>query len=144
MALFIKNKEQCLSLLQQLQIDSFDLLASDLLASMKLAENAESLGKDKKGTQYWDVANDLLYVNTYLMIIKNRILSDVSHGVFKTYQEYSDEFALDCIVKTFACNGIDIRPLYGVYGLLLETYYTDGIEYMVIEPNPSETPFDVD
>lgn len=109
------------------------------------ADNAEGLGKDKLGTKYWDTANDLLYLNTYLMIIKNRIFADTSHGVFKTYQEYSDEFALDCIIKTFACNDIDVKPLYGAYGLLQETFYTDGINYMTEQPNIGEIPpFEID
>jgi hypothetical protein len=137
--IFINIPLKDLSPIDNLIIDSFSLIYTDMIGFFKKAKKSEDLGKDKLGTKYWDNMNDIMYLNTYLFICKKKIADDLSSGVSKTYFQYEEEFDLDCIKKRFLCEGVDIHSLLELYGLTNSTF-NSGINFMNLQPDSSSLP----
>ncbi len=94
----------------------------------------DEYGISDKASVIWEYGNKITYLVTYLSIIRQRILKDYINCELDTFENYKEEYKLDCIRKTFACFSIpfDVDALYAVYGLN-NPYGFEGIEFMALE-----------
>lgn len=115
---------------EYLLLDSTDLLESNLISIINTAYSYDEQGKDSLANDKWDLANDIIYLIIYSMIIKNDVLIKLKNGEEIQFDEFSETWKLDCIRKHFACSGFDIDSMLELFGF--KRTGNDGIDFMSI------------
>ncbi len=129
------------SFYEQLTFNAVDYLmatSGDFLTVVNKAYGYDEKGKEDLADKQWDIANDLIYFNLYLMIIQQQRQIKARAGVEYDYDELTETWKIDCIRKHFACFNIDIDPILELFSFTRAGL--DGIDYMNIEigDNPWE------
>lgn len=90
--------------------------------------------------------NNIHYMFGYLYMIRMEMDNEIGlynsgyYSSISTIAEYAEKYSLECIRKTMACQGIDMMPLYEVFGLNYIINPNDGIGYMAIVPHGTSIP----
>jgi hypothetical protein len=138
------NCQIILSDAEQMHIDAFTTIEEALVEAIGIAYKADRYGKTKKSTQYWDYANDFMYLQILLTIMRLRVEEDIANCDIQTVDSYYELYNIECIKKRFACNGFDINPLLEEYNLERgSTSFGAGIGYMAIEEGNCDNIFQV-
>lgn len=118
---------------EQLTIDSYEELESNLKYYIDKVYKLDTYGRTKESNKNIKVGLHLIYLNIYLNIVRSAILNDIQTCNKKSFDDYKKQYKLDCIKKHFACldKGVDIDNLLSIYNLTSSTFFT-GISSMAI------------
>lgn len=131
--MFIRNCDIHLSQLEQMHIDAFKVIDTELKTATGKAYKAETFGKTLTSKENWDYAFSLMIFQLLLTIIKARVDDDTNNGIRKSADDYWNYYMIKCWRKKFNCKGFNINTLLEVYGLDYTTLsISSGIDFDLI------------
>jgi len=131
---------------EQTAASYYSIIQKKLLAFFNEFIAKMIFGYEEVSQELANKINNIHYMFGYLYMI--RMMMDNEIGLYnsgyydsiKTVKEYAEEYNLECIRKTMACQGVDMLPLYEVFGLNYVSNPNDGIGYMAIVPHGTSAP----
>lgn len=115
---------------EQLTIDAFTEIESEIDSIIEDAYKFDRFGKKTKGANKWLYAHDFISLFIYATITKMQIDRDRANDDMSTAEEYYETYQLQCIIDRFNCNGFDITNFLRKFALSKDTIaQANGVGY---------------